>query len=126
MTYRITFIDSAWSVESPLSILADNPGKRPHNSKSEDRKSCLEYVEAKDELPLIFKCLKCNKSHKKYFSKGLVKRFGNTYEFCDGDIDKFCLMLLKGVYPKKVYYSNLTIKNITDENYKQENSMRKL
>ena len=27
-----------------------------------------------------------------------MKRFINTYEFCDEDINKFCLMLTKGVY----------------------------
>ena len=26
------------------------------------------------------------------------KKFTNTYKFCDGDINKFCLMLKKGAY----------------------------
>ena len=25
--------------------------------------------------------------------------FANTYKFCDGDINKFCWMIRKGVYP---------------------------
>ena len=31
----------------------------------------------------------------------LKKKFANTYQFCDGDINKFCLMLRKGVYPQE-------------------------
>ena len=30
---------------------------------------------------------------------GLIKKFSNTYEFCNGDINKFILLLRKGVYP---------------------------
>ena len=36
---------------------------------------------------------------KKHFNKDLIKRFANTYKFCDGDIKKYCLMLRKSVYP---------------------------
>ena len=46
----------------------------------------------------MFNCLKCSKNHKKHFNEYLIKRFASTYEFCDGDIHKFCLMLRKGVY----------------------------
>ena len=35
----------------------------------------------------------------KDFNKELYKRFGNTYEFCNGDINKFILLLRNGVYP---------------------------
>ena len=31
----------------------------------------------------------------------MIKRFANTHEFCDGDINKFILLLRKGVYPYK-------------------------
>ena len=31
------------------------------------------------------------------FEKDLSKRFENIYQLCDGGIDKFCLMLQKGV-----------------------------
>ena len=29
------------------------------------------------------------------------KKFKNTYNFCNGDIDKFMLLLRKGIYPYK-------------------------
>ena len=41
-----------------------------------------------DEL-LTFDYLQCSKNHKKHFHKNLIKRFENTYEFCDEDINKF-------------------------------------
>ena len=47
----------------------------------------------------MFKCIKCSKKHKRHFNKDLVKRFENTYEFCDRDINKLILLLTKGVYP---------------------------
>ena len=31
--------------------------------------------------------------------KELVRRFANTYEFCNGDTNKFILLLRKGVCP---------------------------
>ena len=43
----------------------------------------------------MFNCLKCSKNHEKNFNKHLIKTFANTYEFYDGDINKFCLMLRK-------------------------------
>ena len=29
---------------------------------------------------------------------GLIKKFSNTYEFCNGDINKFISLMRKGVY----------------------------
>ena len=36
---------------------------------------------------------------KNHFNKDLIKRFANIYEFCNEDINKFILLLRKGVYP---------------------------
>ena len=55
---------------------------------------------AKDDL-LTFKCVHCNKPYENKFDENLSKRFEDIYQFCDGDIKKFCLMLLKGVYACK-------------------------
>ena len=41
------------------------------------------------------------KKYKKDFDKDLSKRFANAYEICDGDINKFILLLRKGVYAYK-------------------------
>ena len=61
-------------------------------------KSGLEYIPAKDST-ITFKCVNYNKSYEEEFDDGLTKRSKNTYVFCDGDLHKFCLMLLKVVYP---------------------------
>ena len=64
---------------------------------------------------------------------GLIKKFPNIYQFSNGDINKFVLLLRKGVYPfeymnswirfdetslpdKKAFYSELYLEDITDEN----------
>ena len=52
----------------------------------------------KDGL-LLFNCSDCNKNYKKQFNEDLAKRFVNTNKFCDGDVNMFCLMLRKKVYP---------------------------
>ena len=31
--------------------------------------------------------------------KGLIKKFSGVYQFCNGDLNKFVLLLKKGVYP---------------------------
>ena len=93
-TYEIKFIDSLRFISGSLSSLADNIADERNNSTCKCCKSCLEYIKIIDKS-FILKCLKCNKNHKKYFKEDFVKRFGNIYKLCDGDIDKFCLMLRK-------------------------------
>ena len=73
---------------------------------------------------------------KKNFNKELIQRFANTYEFCNGDLNKFILLLRKGVYPyeymdswqrfdetllphKEAFYRNLNMEDITDIDYRQ-------
>ena len=36
---------------------------------------------------------------KKFDEEDLTKRFKNTYKFCNGNINKFVLLLRKGIYP---------------------------
>ena len=37
--------------------------------------------------------------YEKDFNKELIKRFANTYEFCNKNLNKFILLLRKGVFP---------------------------
>ena len=46
----------------------------------------------KDEQ-LSFRCFTCKKNHEKNYNKDLIQRFANTYEFCNGDLNKFILLL---------------------------------
>ena len=80
-------------MSSSLSSLADNLSEVLHNYKCTNCKSCLDYISTKDSQ-LIFKCTEWSKKH-----KDLIKRFENTCEFCDEDINEFILLLRKGVYP---------------------------
>ena len=99
ITYRLKFIDSFRFMSTSLSSLVDNLSEKLHQSdKCKDCKSELDYMSVKDNQ-LIFQCLECKKNYKKDFNKESIKRFANTYEFCNGDINKFILLLRKGVYP---------------------------
>ena len=74
--------------------------------------------------------------------KNLIKRFASTYEFCNKDLNKFILLLRKGVYPyeymdnwerfnemslpsKESFYSNLNMENIDDIDYRHGNNVFK-
>ena len=83
---------------SSLSNLVDNLSKGLPCDKCIDCKSCLDYMSVKDD-ELIFRCFQCKKNHKNDFNKELIKRFTNMYEFCSEEINKFILLLRKGVYP---------------------------
>ena len=92
------------------------------------------------EFKCEFKGLKNNKlsySYKKECRKNqikaknrLIQKLPNAYKFCNNDINKFILLLRKGVYPceyldswerfnhnKKAFYSKLYLEDITDEDY---------
>ena len=82
------------------------------------------------------------KKYEKGFNKELLERFSNTYEFCNYDMNKFMVLLRKGVYPyeymdewnkfdeKKLpctesFYSTLTMEDISDTDYKHANNVFK-
>ena len=71
-----------------------------------------------------------------------MKNFKNTYSFCNNDINKFILLLRKGVYPyeymdscerfnesslpsKKEFYSNLNMEDINEIDYRHGNNVFK-
>ena len=84
------FIDSVRFMTSSPSRVADNFTKGLYKDKV--CKFNLEYMTAKNNITLP-KCADCNKNFEKEFDEDPSKRFGNIYRFCDGDINKFCLML---------------------------------
>ena len=138
ISYKIKFIDSFRCISSSLSNLVDN------SDKYTDCKSCLDYMSFKDDqrsstqrncIQRIFRCFACKNNYEKDFNQELIKIFANIYEFCNKDINKFILLLRKGVYPyeymgswerfdetslpdKEAFYSSLNIENITDVDYK--------
>ena len=142
ITYKIKFIDSYRFMSSSLSKLADNLSEGSHNNKWANCESCLDYVKTKNEN-LILKCFNCKTYYEKVFNKDLIKKFKNNYSFCNHDINKFVLLLRKGVYPyeymdswerfnetslpsKEDFYSNLNMENIDDIDYRQGNNVFKI
>ena len=141
ITYKIKFIDSFRFMAISLSKLVDNLTDNIHNDKCIKCKSNLCFVRAINEK-LIFKCIDCEKEYEKEFNKELIERFANTYKFFDNDLDKFIMLLRKGVYPyeymdgwdkcnekiipsKDSFYSNLTLEDITKTDYAHANNVSK-
>ena len=117
-----------------LSKLVDNLTEDIHGDKCVDCKSDLSYMKVIDDA-LIFRCFNCKKNYKKEINKELIKRFASTYKFCNNDLNKFVMLLRKGVYPyeymdgwdkfnetsipsKESFYSNLTMEDISETDYR--------
>ena len=130
ITYKLKFIDSFRFMSTSLSKLVDNLSEGLHNNRCVDCKSCLDYMKTKDDK-LIFRCFSCKKNYEIDFNKEFIKRFTNTYKFCNNDLNRFIMLLRKRVYPyeymdiwekfdetslpdKKSFYSCLTMDNISD------------
>ena len=89
---------------------------------------------------LVYRCFDCKTNCNINFNNKLIDVFSNTYNFCSGGINKFSLLLQKGVYPyeymdsfesifetslpdKDAFYSNLNIESITDIDYRHANNI---
>ena len=129
-------------MSSSLSKLVDNLSEGIHNNKCADCKSNLDYIKTKNEK-LILECYNCQQRYKNKFNKELIKRFASTYEYCNNDLNKFVLLLRKGVYPyeypdtwekiseislpsKEDFYSNLNMENISDIDYRHVDNVFKV
>ena len=145
ITCKLKFIDSYRFMSSSQSKLVDNLSEGIHNNKCVNCKSNLDYVritmawpsalarsssERKNEK-LLLKCFSCDSYYEKKFNKELIKKIKNMYFFCNNNLNKFTLLLRKGVYPyeymdsweklseislpsKEGFYSNLNMEDISD------------
>ena len=130
ITYKIKFIDSFRFMATSLSKLVDNLTKSIHTNKCLDCNSCLDYVRITKNEKLLLKCFNCDIYYKKKFNKDLIKKFKNTYSFCNNDLSKFILLLRKGVYPYEYmdfyiedFYSHLNMEDIEDIDYRHGNNV---
>ena len=116
ITYKLRFYDTFRFMSTSLSGLIDNMSG---NLNDLECKSCTENN----------RCEKC-----KEIIEELIKKFPIIYQFSNGDLNKFILLLRKGIYPyeymdswenfdettlppKAVFYSNFNLENIGDEEY---------
>ena len=82
---------------------------------------------------LNYRCKECKGTSTESIND-LIEKFPNIYQFCNGDLNQFVLLLRKSVYPhenmdswerfnetslppKKDFYSELTLEDITDKDY---------
>ena len=128
---------------SSLSKLVDSLSEEIYNNKCSDCGCNLDYIKITAEHEnekLILECYNCKQCYKKKFNKELIKRFASTYSFCNNDLNKFILLLRKGVYPyeymdnwerfnetslpsKESFYSNLNMEDIDDIDYRHGNNV---
>ena len=122
-------------MQSKLSDLVDNLSE----INNKDCKTCMERKNIKSECDFIgfknnrlsYRCKECKGTSTKPINE-LIKKFPSIYQFCDGDLNKFVLLLRKGVYPyeymdsweifdktslpdKKAFYIELNSVDITDK-----------
>ena len=124
------FINSLSSMSTLLSNRIDNLSeinkKEPENKFIDDMRSMLSSLES-----LIDNVSEINKE---ILLIELSEKFPSTYKFCNKDLNKFELLLRKGVYPyeymdiwerfnetslpdKESFYSELNKEDITDKEY---------
>ena len=121
-------------MSTSLSNLVSNLSEGLHNDRCIDCKSCLDYMTTKDEQ-LIFRCFRCKKNYEKNFNEELIQIHMNFAMEILTDLNKFILLLRKGVYPyeyvdswqrfdeaslpdKEGFHSNLNMEDITDVDYR--------
>ena len=126
-------------MQSKLSDLADNLSeinKKEFKAFMEKNiQSECDFIEFKNNR-LTYRNYRCKKCRKRCFMSlnRLIKKVPSVYQFCNGDLNKFVLLLRKGVYPyecmdswerfneaslpdKKACYRELNLEDITDKDY---------
>ena len=121
-------------MSTSLSSLVDNLSDGFHYNKCIDCKSSVDDMITRDDQ-LIIRCYECKKNYQKDFIKDLINRFANIYEFCNKDINRFILLLKKGINQyeyidswerydetslpdKEAFYSSLNMEGITSVDYR--------
>ena len=73
------------------------------------------------ENSMKFKCTSCNKDYSNKIDEKLKRRFKNTFKFSNNKINKFILLLRKGIFPNELMDG---WKSLTKHHYlKKKNSI---
>ena len=89
-------------MQSKLSNLTDNLSE----INNKDCKKCMERKKIRSECEFIrlknnrlnYKCKECNEKSAKSVND-LIGKFPRMYKFCNGNLNKFVLLLRRDVYP---------------------------
>ena len=130
VTYRLKFIDSCRFMQDSLSNLVDNlsevNNKELKNKFTDNMRSMINLLSQSIN--------KVSEIDNKISYTALIEKFPNTYQLCNKDLQKFALLLRKGVYPyeymdrrerfkeeslpdKEHFNSELNKEYVTDEDY---------
>ena len=100
---KLRFIDSFRLMSTSLSELVDNMHGKNVNSieckKCMERKKIIsdcDFIAFKNNR-LYYICKECKRKSTKSVDR-LIETFPRMYQFCNGDLNKFVLLLRKGVY----------------------------
>ena len=135
IAYNLRFTDSFSFISTSLSEHVDSMSGI---FNSIECKSCIEKIEINSECcfvdlknnRLIYKCKECKEKWERPINE-LIEMFSSIYQFCNGNLNKFVLLLRKGVYPyeymdswekfdettlppKESFYSNLNLEDFSD------------
>ena len=91
-------------MSTSLSTLVDNlSNKINENGKFKNCDCCLDNIKIRKSGELIFECFNCKRRYLKRIDdmqlKKLKRNFRNTYNFCNEEINKFMILLRKGLHP---------------------------
>ena len=101
ITYKLKFIDSFRFMSTSLSSLVDNLSEiytkecKGYEQKRKIKSVC-NFIRLRNNR-LSYECKECKNRWLKPV-KGLIKKFTNIHQFCNGDINKFVKLLRKGIY----------------------------
>ena len=93
---KIKFIHIARFMGSSLTNLVDNLIEGIHKIKYKDFDCILEYEIVKHNF-IKYKCLSCSKDYSNKLDKEIKKKFKNTFNFSNNDINTFFYQLRKDV-----------------------------